>query len=144
MALSPAELVRDLEGQGVRFDLRHGRLRVLAPRTVLTDDLRQRLQEWREEITDLLGARASGPGRPVSPITVADRRERLPLSFAQQRLWFLDQLEPGRSTTTCPCACGWAAMSTWPPSAPRSARSWPGTRYCGPGSRPARTASPAR
>ena len=29
LMLFPAELVRDLEGQGVRFDLRHGRLRVL-------------------------------------------------------------------------------------------------------------------
>jgi len=38
------------------------------------------------------------------PLARASREQLLPLSFAQQRLWFLEQLEPGRSTYNMPAA----------------------------------------
>ncbi|WP_458130030.1 amino acid adenylation domain-containing protein [Pseudomonas sp. Z2-11] len=43
---------------------------------------------------------------PLAPpgITQADRSQALPLSFAQQRLWFLEQLNPGSSGFNIPFA----------------------------------------
>ncbi|HEX8852042.1 MAG TPA: amino acid adenylation domain-containing protein, partial [Pyrinomonadaceae bacterium] len=44
-------------------------------------------------------------GLPSSPsLGVVSRERQLPLSFAQQRLWFLDQLEPGSAAYNMPAA----------------------------------------
>ncbi|MBH8554251.1 condensation protein [Nostocaceae cyanobacterium CENA357] len=40
----------------------------------------------------------SGQVVEATPILPVSRRENLPLSFAQQRLWFIDQLDPGNSS----------------------------------------------
>jgi amino acid adenylation domain-containing protein len=45
-----------------------------------------------------------GEGLEAAPIVAAQREQPLPLSFAQQRLWFLDQLEPGSALYNIPLA----------------------------------------
>jgi amino acid adenylation domain-containing protein/non-ribosomal peptide synthase protein (TIGR01720 family) len=44
----------------------------------------------------------AGAGLVAPPLTPAGRDGALPLSFAQQRLWFLDQLEPGSAIFNMP------------------------------------------
>ncbi|HEX8191018.1 MAG TPA: non-ribosomal peptide synthase/polyketide synthase [Pyrinomonadaceae bacterium] len=45
-----------------------------------------------------------GQGADSPPLAPAEREGDLPLSFAQQRLWFLDQMEPGLSAYNMPGA----------------------------------------
>ncbi len=47
-------------------------------------------------------ALAAGHGVQAPPIVPASRDRDLPLSFAQERLWFLDRLEPDRSIYNMP------------------------------------------
>ena len=49
-------------------------------------------------------AMGSKSGLEAPPIKRAARNQPLPLSYAQQRLWFLDQLEPGSPTYNVPTA----------------------------------------
>ena len=57
----------------------------------------------REEIALLEGK--EGGNKVLAPAIVAEiRPERIPLSFAQQRLWFLDQLLPNQSLYNIPMA----------------------------------------
>ena len=47
---------------------------------------------------------AGGRRQAAPPLVPAPRDSDLPLSFAQQRLWFLDQLEPGTAAYNMPSA----------------------------------------
>jgi amino acid adenylation domain-containing protein len=46
----------------------------------------------------------AGGKEEAPPLVRASREERLPLSFAQERLWFLDQMEPNSPLYNCPAA----------------------------------------
>ena len=63
------------------------------------------LDEFYEEPTvENIAARLARASRAGVPITRVDRSERLPLSWAQQRLWFIDRLEGGSLAYHIPVA----------------------------------------
>ncbi|MCP4660208.1 MAG: non-ribosomal peptide synthetase, partial [bacterium] len=86
------EFLTHLEELDVRLRADGGRLRFNAPRGALTEELRAELARRKSRILSLLAA-ADDTGGPA--IERIPREAELPLSFSQQRLWFLVQFEPG-------------------------------------------------
>src|SRR5262245_31879847 len=88
------ELLGQLRALDVKLLLDNEQLRINAPAGTITPALRLQLVERKAEIVEFLRS-AAATALPVShPIQPASRNGHLPLSFAQQRLWFLAQLEP--------------------------------------------------
>src|SRR6185295_6763439 len=51
---------------------------------------------------DIEAARATGAGLKVPPVVAVPHAGQLPLSFSQERLWFLDRLAPGSAIYNLP------------------------------------------
>jgi amino acid adenylation domain-containing protein len=93
--LSTADLVARLRSLKVKLWIEDERLRCNAPKGMLTDALRHELavskpalMAWLQENGGIDGA------LPASPADGASLDDA-PLSFAQQRIWFIEQMQPG-------------------------------------------------
>ncbi|PZS22174.1 MAG: non-ribosomal peptide synthetase, partial [Pseudonocardiales bacterium] len=64
-------------------------------RAAFSVDLSPRAMFTHSTVAQLAAAIPAGCATEVSVIPVADRDAELPLSFAQQRLWFLEEFAPG-------------------------------------------------
>ncbi|MBE9212888.1 amino acid adenylation domain-containing protein [Plectonema cf. radiosum LEGE 06105] len=80
------------------------KLRCSAPDDILTPELTAQLQTRKPEIIAFLQQANLVNQKTVTSIPATPRTNKLPLSFAQQRLWFLEQLQPGSSTYHIPTA----------------------------------------
>ena len=87
------QLLDELAARDVRLTLDGEKLKVNAPAGALDAGIKARLSEAKAEVLAVLQrATASRSGlRRIS------RTAPLPISYAQQRLWFLDQMQPGNA-----------------------------------------------
>ena len=95
-----------LARQEVKLWLDGDRLRCSGPEEVLTDALNAQLKERKPEIIAFLqqiqGVQDNAQKAPA--IEPAERPDNIPLSFAQQRLWFLHQMQPDSAVYNLPLA----------------------------------------
>ena len=92
-------LLSELDALDVKLALEGGGLRYSAPKGVLSPALLARLSSLKDSLIPLLRQRAEDRAWVEAPIPRQARGRGLPLSAAQQRFWFLDQLDHGNRAT---------------------------------------------
>ena len=106
MEMDVALLLSELEVLDIRLSVDDGKLRYSAPKGALEPLLLERLSDHKTGLIRLLEQRTLDQ-KPLGleqdwdevAIPCQPRDKGLPLSFAQQRFWFLDQLDQGNSAT---------------------------------------------
>ncbi|MFP5264067.1 MAG: amino acid adenylation domain-containing protein, partial [Blastocatellia bacterium] len=94
--MSAADIVADLSRLGIQLWVESDQLRFKAPQGVLTPELRTKLVEQKSDLLAFLRqVQSSIQSSGTPPIRPAARLGDMPLSYAQERLWFIDQWEPG-------------------------------------------------
>jgi amino acid adenylation domain-containing protein len=91
----------ELRQYDVQLWVENDRLRYRAAKNSLTAELLTELKTRKVEIIQFLD-RANASSEQIPPIVSIDRQGQLPLSFAQQRFWFLHQFEPDSSSNNMP------------------------------------------
>ena len=102
MSAETLSLLSKLRSLGIALSNDEGQLRYSAPLGALTPDLRQKIKDYKPEILSFLQTARSLQPSELSLIEPAHRDGLIPLSFAQQRLWFLEKMGMTRNAYNMP------------------------------------------
>ena len=102
--MSVYNLVIELHAKKIKLWEQDGELKFRAAKGALTSDIREQLIRNKSEIVAFLQQVSSA--RKIPPIVPVDRAalDCLPLSFSQERLWFISQLDNGNTSYSVPLA----------------------------------------
>lgn len=97
---SAEQLFSELQALDIKLSLADGKLRCNAPKGAMTAELRDSIKQHKPNLLRLLNSRknmvTSGSSTVLSGI---DRGGHLPLSFSQERIWWLSKLDPNHHAT---------------------------------------------
>ncbi len=91
--MSIAVYITQLFQRNIRISLENEKLKIDAPKGALTTQIKQELMENKQAIIEYLVEQKKIAQLPI-PDAIDRESDVLPMSSAQKRLWFLQQLEP--------------------------------------------------
>ncbi|OWQ38574.1 hypothetical protein CDH05_26485, partial [Pseudomonas lactis] len=98
--MTPFQIVSQLAGLGARLEILGDNLRCLVPKGVkLPTEILAEIKDQKPQLLSYLLAL-----KPTLALIRSAREGQLPLSFSQQRLWFLSQLQPDSALYNLPVA----------------------------------------
>ncbi|MDR6985537.1 hypothetical protein J2X32_004211, partial [Rheinheimera pacifica] len=98
--VSAAQLVQRLNACGISITAEQGQLKTKAAKGKLTEELATQIRQCKQELLTFLSNVNNVEQAPQ--VTAGIQHQELPLSFAQQRLWLLDQIDGGSAHYNMP------------------------------------------
>ncbi|WP_424101438.1 SDR family NAD(P)-dependent oxidoreductase [Moorena producens] len=98
------EFVSYLQNLGIKLWIEQEKLGCHVPKGVMTPELKQNLVDYKTEIIEFLRYAYTTQEPLANSIKPISRDGKLPLSFTQERLWFLYQLYPNNCFYNVPIA----------------------------------------
>ncbi len=91
------KLLANLGQLGIRLWVEGEHLRFKAPKGALTPELKAALSAQKDELLEMLRNPRSSGAPALPPIQPRSGGSEFPLSFSQERLWLIEQFEPGNA-----------------------------------------------
>lgn len=100
------ELLASLRRLDVHVELNDGKLKIDAPKGVLTDELKNSLKENKDALIQFLTqarqAQSEARQTPIRKLSQQQKQAGIPATDSQARFWFLDKFSPGQNSFNIP------------------------------------------
>ncbi len=88
------QVLYQISRQGIKLSAEEGKLKINAPKGALTAEIRDLLSQNKTELLQLLQEKSNSFSASSIPLVPVPNNQSIPLSYQQERLWYVAQIMP--------------------------------------------------